>query len=97
PPKAQPSAQAQETETVQKPKPVTLSNRVTEYHIDVHLNEAEKKLRGTQTVTWKNPGKNAVSELYWHLYPNAFKGPNTTFMRESGGKLREDKASAASV
>jgi hypothetical protein len=97
PPKTQPSGQPQEPETVQKPKPVALSKRITEYHIDVHLHESDRQLHGTQTVTWTNPGKNAVSELYWHLYPNAFASPDTTFMRESGGKLRNDKATADSV
>src|SRR5690606_17431001 len=56
-----------------------------------------KTLSGDQTVTWTNPGKKTVSELYFHLYPNAFEGPKTTFMRESGGQLREDKATADSI
>ncbi|HUC94142.1 MAG TPA: M1 family metallopeptidase [Paenibacillus sp.] len=87
----------QETETVQKPQPVALSKRVTEYHIGVRLLEEEKKLAGEQTVTWRNPGKQPVSELYFNLYPNAFESKKTTFMRESGGKLREDRATEASV
>lgn len=73
-----------------------LSNRIAEYHINVHLHAEEKLLHGQQTVTWTNPGRGEVSELYFHLYPNAFESPQTTFMRESGGKLREDKATSAS-
>ncbi|EXX84831.1 EnpEP protein [Paenibacillus darwinianus] len=87
----------QEMETVQKPKPVVLSKRVTEYHIGVQLLEQEKKLAGEQTVTWRNPGKQPVPELFFNLYPNAFESKKTTFMRESGGKLREDRATEASV
>ena len=34
--------------------------------------------------------------MYLHLYPNAFASKKTTFMRESGGKLREDEAKADS-
>ena len=98
PPAGQPPAvKTPIPEPVQKPKPVALSKRVTEYHIDVALDAEAKTLRGDQTVTWTNPGKKTVSELYFHLYPNAFESPRTTFMRESGGKLREDKATADSV
>ena len=84
-------------ETVQKPKPASLSKRVAEYHIDVRLDAGKKTLHGEQTVTWTNPGAKTVSELYFHLYANAFESPLTTFMRESGGRLRNDKAVPESV
>ncbi|WP_027091877.1 M1 family metallopeptidase [Cohnella thermotolerans] len=71
------------------PKPVVLSNRVTEYHISVSLGD-DGTLTGQQTVTWKNPGRKPVSEIYLHLYPNAFS-PGSTFLEESGGQLRGDK------
>lgn len=70
------------------PKPAVLSQRVTEYHISVVLND-DHTLTGTQTLTWKNPGRKAVSDLYLHLYPNAFS-PGSTFLKESGGQLRGD-------
>lgn len=68
-----------------------LSKRLVEYHMAVALNPEQKTLQGAQTVTWKNPGSKAVTELYLHLYPNAFESKKTTFMQESGGKLRNDK------
>lgn len=68
-----------------------LSNRIVEYHMAVALQPGKKMLQGAQTVTWQNPGAKPVSELYFHLYPNAFSSRKTTFMRESGGKLRNDK------
>ncbi|NMO97898.1 M1 family metallopeptidase [Paenibacillus lemnae] len=67
-----------------------LSTRLVEYHMDVRLEPEENKLKGKQTLTWTHPGKKAVTELYFHLYPNAFASKNTTFMKESGGKLRSD-------
>ncbi|MBR2567628.1 MAG: M1 family metallopeptidase [Paenibacillus sp.] len=67
------------------------SERVAEYHMDVRLDETTRKLYGTQTITWNHPGKKTVNELYFHLYPNAFASPHTTFMKESGGQLRADK------
>ncbi len=74
----------------QKPQAAVLSNRITEYHIAVSLDENSGTLQGEQIVTWKNPGRKLVSEMYLHLYPNAFS-PGSTFLRESGGQLRGDK------
>ncbi|WP_052339529.1 M1 family metallopeptidase [Gorillibacterium massiliense] len=71
--------------------PAALSKRLVEYHISVSLDPDKKELQGTQSVTWENPGSRPVSELYFHLYPNAFESDKTTFNRESGGKLRQDE------
>lgn len=95
---APPAAKSAKPQVVQQPdqtlppKPESLSKRVVEYHIDVTLREDGQHLDGVQDVTWTNPGRKPVSELYFHLYPNAFQSPKTTFMTESGGKLRQDKA-----
>ncbi|WP_434748563.1 M1 family metallopeptidase [Paenibacillus amylolyticus] len=76
-------------ESVQSPSAEVFSNRVVEYHMDVKLTEGNA-LQGTQTITWTHPGKKTVNELYFHMYPNAFSSADTTFMKESGGKLRGD-------
>ncbi|GLX71356.1 M1 family metallopeptidase [Paenibacillus glycanilyticus] len=94
PKSAKPPASSQPDQVA--PKPEALSKRVTEYHINVSLRDDIRYLDGQQTVTWTNPGKKTVSELYFHLYPNAFMSDKTTFMQESGGKLRSDKATEAS-
>ncbi|WNQ11065.1 M1 family metallopeptidase [Paenibacillus aurantius] len=77
--------------------PPALSSRVVEYHISVALHPEEKRLLGTQSLTWQNAGSKPVSELYFHLYPNAFESPKTTFNKESGGKLRQDERKADST
>ncbi|GAC41531.1 M1 family metallopeptidase [Paenibacillus popilliae] len=77
-------------QNVESPAAEVLSERIVEYHINVRLDESAHLLQGAQTVTWINPGKKTVNELYFHLYPNAFESPDTTFMRESGGRMRED-------
>lgn len=59
-----------------------LSNRIANYHIQVSLDKQLKMLTGTETVEWKNPGKEPVKELYFHMYPNAFESLLTTFMKE---------------
>ncbi|MHA6482019.1 M1 family metallopeptidase [Paenibacillus sp. strain BS8-2] len=94
---APPAANSVKPQVVQQPdkatsQPESLSKRVVEYHIDVTLREDGQHLDGVQDVTWTNPGRKSVSEIYFHLYPNAFQSSKTTFMTESGGKLRQDKA-----
>lgn len=75
---------------VPAPAAAVLSKRVVEYHLDVKLAEESGVLSGAETLTWTHPGKKPVSDLYFHLYPNAFASKNTTFMKESGGELRGD-------
>ncbi|QJD86174.1 M1 family metallopeptidase [Cohnella herbarum] len=84
-PKADPGPDAP-----QQPKAVVLSDRITEYHISVSLDDQNGSLSGEQIVTWKNPGRKPVSDFYLHLYPNAFS-PGSTFIKESKGQLRGDK------
>lgn len=71
---------------------IPLSDRVVDYQIQVNLREDEHILDGDETITWTNPGKKAVNEMYIHLYANAFQSQNSTFMKESGGQLRGDQA-----
>lgn len=78
-------------QSIEFPRAKVLSERVTEYHIDVKLDEPTHTLTGKQTVTWTNIGKSPVNKLYFHFYSNAFQSPDTTFMKESGGILRGDK------
>lgn len=71
--------------------PPPMSKRIVEYHMSVALQTETNSLSGSQIVTWENPGKKPVEELYFHLYPNAFESKKTSFYQESGGKLRKDE------
>ena len=71
-----------------------LGQRVVEYHIDVRYDPEAGALKASETVTWTHPGSIPVNDLYFHLYPNAFSSMDTTFMKESGGKLRDDSMPA---
>src|SRR5512134_3055322 len=64
---------------------------IVEYRIDVKLDAGSKQLIGREHIVWKNPSTDAVSDLWFHLYLNAFKNTRTTFVRESGGQLRGDQ------
>ena len=65
-----------------------LSDRRVSYDISAELDAQARTVMGTQRITWRNPDRVPVDELQFHLYLNAFSGPNTTFMRESGGVHR---------
>jgi hypothetical protein len=79
----QPKPQAQSSRLPER------AERVVDYRIGVRLDHATRQLSGQQRLVWRNPSNDAVPDLWFHLYLNAFKGPNTTFFRESsGGQLR---------
>jgi hypothetical protein len=96
PPQPSPAPPSLPARPLEIPAPKPLSNRIVEYHMNVELDAQGKLLSGTQSLTWKNPGTQPVKELYFHLYPNAFSSKKTTFMKESGGKLRNDKSKEGS-
>jgi len=68
--------------------PQPLSPRIAKYQIEVRLNPDTKRLDGKETLVWRNTSPDVIRELPFHLYLNAFKNSQSTFMRESGGQLR---------
>lgn len=70
---------------------------VTEYRMEVSLDPVAKTLTGHEHLLWRNPSSDAVPELRFHLYLNAFKNNRSTFMRESGGHLRQDRAGTKAI
>ena len=74
-----------------------LSNRIANYTIDVTLNAEKKTLVGKETLVWKNTSADNITELQFHLYLNAFRDKNSTFMKESGGQLRGDRVDASDI
>ena len=74
------------------PLPVQ-ADRIVDYSISVRLDAVKKQLEGTERITWRNPSKEPVSDLWFHLYLNGFKNTRSTFMKESGGQLRGDRMS----
>jgi hypothetical protein len=87
-------AQAQPRATVSD---APLSERRVSYTMDVTLNPDRRTVAGTQRLTWRNPDRVPVGELQFHLYLNAFKDRNSTFMRESGGSHRGYEAKGDST
>lgn len=69
------------------------SARVVDYQIAVRLDAEKGTLDGRERIVWRNPSADAVPDLWFHLYLNAFASSESTFFRESGGKLRRSSAS----
>ncbi len=69
--------------------------KIVDYDIQVSLDPETKLVEGKETLKWTNPSDVPVSELRFHLYWNAFRNDRSTFFRESGGRLRGDRADTA--
>ncbi|MEZ5979725.1 MAG: M1 family metallopeptidase [Planctomycetota bacterium] len=49
------------------------------------------ELDGSETITWTNASDDAVDELWFHVYLNAFANNRTTHLEEADGRLRGTK------
>ncbi|MBC7173731.1 MAG: M1 family metallopeptidase, partial [Polyangiaceae bacterium] len=58
------------------------------YRIEARLDAERHLVSGTARIVWTNESEAAASELWLHLYMNAFENRETVFMRESRGQLR---------
>ena len=61
-----------------------LSERITGYKMDIHLDPSNKTVTGTMNAFWVNRSTDTVPDIRLHLYMNAFKSKKTTFNKESG-------------
>lgn len=64
------------------------AKEIASYQISVALDADRKALQGTERITFLNGTSNSTSELYLHLYPNAFRSPDSTFMKENPSAAR---------
>lgn len=56
---------------------------IASYRIDATLDTTNNTVNGTAALDWVNSTTHPASELQFHLYMNAFKGPHTTFAKGS--------------
>ncbi len=69
--------------------PTRAQEPVSTYHMQVELSPSEKMLQGSQEITWRNTSKAPIQELRFHLYLNAFRDFESTFMKEVGHDWRQ--------
>lgn len=61
-----------------------LSPRIANYNMDITLDVETKKLHGQTQLTWTNSSDDTIDYLLFHLYYNAFRNSESTFMKERG-------------
>ncbi|MBI2186215.1 MAG: M1 family metallopeptidase [Acidobacteria bacterium] len=65
-----------------QPVPGARSPRNANYDIDVTLDHAARRLTGRETIRWRNISANPTAELQFHLYWNAWRDQESTWLRE---------------
>ena len=55
---------------------------IVRYKMSATLDLETKQVKGRYRLTWWNHTADTISDLYFHLYLNAFKNADSTFMRE---------------
>jgi hypothetical protein len=92
----QPVAQQPGVQQFDQPQAGARSPRNANYEIDVALDHAARRLTGRETIRWRNISVNATSELQFHLYWNAWRDLESTWLRERrlAGTFRLPRADA---
>jgi aminopeptidase N len=70
------------TQTFDAPQPGAQSPRNANYEIDVRLDHDRRTLAGRETIRWRNITAQPTHELRFHLYWNAWRDLESTWMRE---------------
>ena len=65
-----------------RPAPGALSPRNANYSIDVRLDHAARTMTGRAAIDWRNISAASATELQFHLYWNAWRNAESTWMRE---------------
>lgn len=75
------------------PPPGARSPRNANYSINARLDTTTRTITGSEVLTWRNIAGVPATELRFHLYYNAWRNTESTWMRERllgrGGDLRE--------
>jgi hypothetical protein len=65
------------------PSPGARSPRNANYSIDVRLDPTARTLSGRERLTWRNIAPVPADDLRFHLYYNAWKNADSTWLREA--------------
>ena len=72
------------------PPPVSdaIPARIASYELSARLDTDTHHVLGSGVIRWKNGSNAAVTDLWFHLYLNAFSHEQTLFLRSTGGRHR---------
>jgi hypothetical protein len=87
---------AESSQEFDQPAPGARSPRNASYDIDVRLEPGDRSLHGTERIHWRNISANPTSELQFHLYWNAWRNAESTWLRERrlGGNTNTPRSGA---
>ena len=60
----------------------TFCPQIANYFMDVTLDPEQNSISGKEWVTWTNASESPATEIWFHLYWNAFQNNRSTFLRE---------------
>ena len=63
-------------------------DKVVDYTLHAKLDAVSHTVHGEGTIAWRNVSSEPVSELWLHLYLNAFKNQSSAFLRAPTGGFR---------
>src|SRR5262249_3742147 len=63
--------------------PAPVSPRNASYSIDADLDTTKRTLTGREVITWRNISPVATDDIRLHLYYNAWRNSQSTFLRET--------------
>jgi hypothetical protein len=89
-------------QTYDQPLPGARSPRNANYAIEARLDHAARTITGRETIRWRNISTQTATELQFHLYWNAWRNAESTWLREQrlgrgGTAPREDAWGAIDV
>src|SRR4051812_2439222 len=64
------------------------ADNIASYTLRAKLDPSAHTVHGEGTIVWRNASSKPVSELWMHLYLNAFKNQSSVFMRAPIGGFR---------
>jgi hypothetical protein len=67
-----------------------IENPIVRYKMSARLDPATHTVKGHYNLAWRNHTADSIPDLYFHLYLNAFKNLDSTFMRESAISRRRE-------
>lgn len=58
------------------------------YSIQARVEPDQRRVEGSLKLSWTNPSRDEIFDLWFHTYWNAFANNQSTHLKESGGELR---------
>ena len=66
-----------------------IEHPIVQYQMSAKLDPATKTIKGHYVLAWWNHTDDTIPDLYFHLYLNAFKNMDSSFLQEASSRRRE--------